>query len=102
LVEIIYPDYTALSTNTAMVPCPFFFTLSALPILWACTITAQTAQQASAAPSPSNRQAGIEHVSFPTADGGLIYADVYGKGDRGVVLALGGRFTKESWRPQAQ
>ena len=34
--------------------------------------------------------------------GGLIYADLYGKGDRGVVLAHGGRFTKESCQPQAQ
>jgi pimeloyl-ACP methyl ester carboxylesterase len=42
-----------------------------------------------------------EHVSFPTQDGGLIYADVYGKGDRGVVLAHGGRFNKESWAKQA-
>jgi hypothetical protein len=38
-----------------------------------------------------------EQVSFPTQDGGLIYANMYGKGDRGVVLAHGGRFTKESW-----
>lgn len=43
-----------------------------------------------------------EHVSFPTEDGGLVYADVYGKGDRGVVLAHGGRFNKESWEKQAQ
>jgi pimeloyl-ACP methyl ester carboxylesterase len=43
-----------------------------------------------------------EHVSFPTQDGGLIYADVYGKGDRGVVLAHGGRFNKESWEKQAR
>ncbi len=31
-----------------------------------------------------------ERVSFPTRDGGLIYADMYGKGTRGVVLAHGG------------
>jgi len=43
-----------------------------------------------------------EHVSFPTQDGGRVYADVYGKGDRGVVLAHGGRFNKESWRKQAR
>jgi pimeloyl-ACP methyl ester carboxylesterase len=43
-----------------------------------------------------------EHVSFPTQDGGLIYADVYGRGDRGVVLAHGGRFNKESWEKQAR
>jgi pimeloyl-ACP methyl ester carboxylesterase len=41
-------------------------------------------------------------VSFKTDDGGVIFADVYGSGDRGVVLAHGGRFNKESWKPQAQ
>jgi pimeloyl-ACP methyl ester carboxylesterase len=41
-------------------------------------------------------------VSFPTEDGGVIFADVYGAGDRGVVLAHGGRFHKESWEPQAR
>ena len=41
-------------------------------------------------------------VSFPTEDGGLVYADVYGQGDRGVVLAHGGRFNKESWEKQAR
>lgn len=43
-----------------------------------------------------------EHISFPTEDGGLVYADVYGKGDRGMVLAHGGRFNKESWAKQAR
>jgi len=42
-----------------------------------------------------------ERVSFPTSDGGLINADVYGKGERAVVLAHGGRFNKESWAKQA-
>ena len=41
-------------------------------------------------------------VSFPTDDGGVIYADVYGEGHRGVVLAHGGRFNKESWEKQAR
>jgi len=40
-------------------------------------------------------------VSFPTDDGGIVYADVYGSGERGVVLAHGARFTKESWAEQA-
>lgn len=42
-----------------------------------------------------------QHVSFPTEDGGRICADVYGQGERAVVLAHGGRFNKESWRIQA-
>src|SRR5882762_10076300 len=41
-------------------------------------------------------------VSFPTADGGIVSADSYGAGERGVVLAPGGRFNKGSWEKQAQ
>ena len=33
-------------------------------------------------------------------DSGVVYADLYGDGPRGVVLAHGGRFTKESWAVQ--
>jgi len=43
-----------------------------------------------------------ERVSFPTQDGGVVYADLYGKGGRSVVLAHGGRFNKESWEKQAR
>jgi hypothetical protein len=43
-----------------------------------------------------------ESVSFSTQDGGLVYADVYGKGDRGVVLAHGGGLTKDSWEKQGR
>jgi pimeloyl-ACP methyl ester carboxylesterase len=41
-------------------------------------------------------------ISFPTQDGGRICADLYGKGDRAIVLAHGGRFNKESWTDQAR
>lgn len=41
-------------------------------------------------------------VSIPTEDGGLIFADIYGEGDRAVVLAHGGRFNKESWEKPAR
>jgi len=41
-------------------------------------------------------------VSFPTEDGGVVFADIYGEGDRAVVLAHGGRFNKESWEKQAR
>jgi len=40
-------------------------------------------------------------VSFATDDGGRICADLYGQASKAVVLAHGGRFTKESWRDQA-
>jgi dienelactone hydrolase len=42
-------------------------------------------------------------VSFPTADGGIIFASVYGAGVKGLVLAHGGAIhNKESWTPQAR
>ena len=41
-----------------------------------------------------------QHVFFPTQDGGVVYADLYGKSERGLILAHGGRFTKESWKDQ--
>jgi pimeloyl-ACP methyl ester carboxylesterase len=41
-------------------------------------------------------------ISFPTQDGGQICADLYGGADRAVVLAHGGRFSKESWKDQAR
>ena len=41
-------------------------------------------------------------VSFPTEDGGVIYADLYGTGDQAVVLAHGAMFNKESWSDQAR
>lgn len=43
-----------------------------------------------------------ELVSFSTADGGRIQADLYGSGASAVVLAHGGRFDKESWEDQAR
>lgn len=41
-------------------------------------------------------------ISFPSSDGGVVFADLYGSGDRAVVLAHGGQFNKESWAPQAK
>jgi pimeloyl-ACP methyl ester carboxylesterase len=41
-------------------------------------------------------------ISIPAADGGSVIADLYGTGDRGVVLAPGGRFDRASWGDQAQ
>lgn len=76
-------------------------TLTPLLILYASIVTAQV-QAPSPALSHDEHEVKVQHVSFATDDGGLIYADLYGKSDRGVVLAHGGRFTKESWQPQAQ
>jgi len=40
-------------------------------------------------------------IHFPTQDGGVVHADVYGAGSRGVVLAHGARFDKASWKKEA-
>jgi pimeloyl-ACP methyl ester carboxylesterase len=50
----------------------------------------------------SGETAAQKTVSFPTEDGGVVFADVYGEGDRAVVLAHGGPFNKESWDKQAR
>lgn len=50
----------------------------------------------------SQSSAAQKLVSFPTEDGGVVFADVYGSGSRAVVLAHGGRFNKESWAKQAE
>jgi pimeloyl-ACP methyl ester carboxylesterase len=42
-----------------------------------------------------------QRVSFPTPDGGLIYGDAYGGGERAVLLAHGGQFNRGSWAEQA-
>jgi pimeloyl-ACP methyl ester carboxylesterase len=70
-------------------------------ILCVCIVAAQV-QSPSPVLSPDKPEPKVEHISLTTEDGGLIYADLYGNGERGVVLAHGGRFTKDSWQPQAQ
>ena len=40
-------------------------------------------------------------ISFPTEDGGIVAASLYGSASRAVLLVHGGRFTKESWAQQA-
>ena len=52
--------------------------------------------------SPDRSAVKVEHTAFSTDDGARIYADIYGTGEHGVVLAHGGRFTKASWKPQAE
>jgi alpha-beta hydrolase superfamily lysophospholipase len=79
------------------------YALTQLLIFCSCAWTAYaTAPGFLPVPSFGNLEERVEHVSFATEDGGTINADLYGNGDRGVVLVHGGRFTKESWKPQAQ
>lgn len=42
-----------------------------------------------------------EKIFLATEDTGRVSALLYGEGERGVVLVHGGRFTKESWKDQA-
>ncbi len=43
-----------------------------------------------------------QSVTFSTADGGTIEADLYGNGEQAVVLAHGAIFNKESWNDLAR
>jgi acetyl esterase/lipase len=57
-----------------------------------------------AAPGPPRSGIGASAprtIAIAAADGTTIQADVYGSGERTVVLAHGGRFTRSSWKPQA-
>jgi len=64
-------------------------TSATLALLCASALLAQV-QRKSPEISPGETDAKAEHVSFVTEDGANIYADLYGQGDRGVVLAHGG------------
>ena len=61
-------------------------TLTSFLILCGC-IVASHIQAQSPASAHNKLGSGVEHVSFSTEDGGLIYADLYGNSDRGLVLA---------------
>jgi pimeloyl-ACP methyl ester carboxylesterase len=71
-------------------------------ILVLCVCVAAQVPGVSPALPADKIEAKVGHVSFGSEDGAVIHADLYGEGDRGVVLAHGGRFRKESWQPQAQ
>ncbi len=45
---------------------------------------------------------GFAEISFPTADGGTVYGNLYGEGPHAVLLAHGAVFDKESWDGLAQ
>lgn len=42
-------------------------------------------------------------VTFPLMSGtGVVSGDLYGSGERGLILAHGGQFDEKSWKPQAE
>lgn len=49
----------------------------------------------------AEQSANFREVSFTTADGGKIMANLYGKGSHAVILAHGAVFNKESWHDLA-
>jgi pimeloyl-ACP methyl ester carboxylesterase len=54
------------------------------------------------APFPCDASDKPQRLSLATEDQATIVADQYGAGERGVVLAHGARFNKESWEKQAR
>ena len=54
-----------------------------------------------AAPAAAAQEAPAT-VTYSTADGGTIHAELYGEGPHAVLLAHGGVFNKESWEPLAR
>ncbi len=48
-------------------------------------------------PPPAGQAIAPRAITFPTADGATISADVYGEGQASVVLAHGAGFDKASW-----
>ena len=73
-----------------------------LVVILGASVAAAQARRTAPEASSDKTDLRVEHISFASEDGALIFADLYGSGDRGVVLAHGGLFTKESWQPQAQ
>jgi alpha-beta hydrolase superfamily lysophospholipase len=53
-------------------------------------------------PPLQSETARFQSVSFATADGGTIEANLFGKGKQAVVLAHGAIFNKESWNNLAR
>jgi len=71
-------------------------------VILGASVAAAQGRRTSPEVSSDKTDSKVEHVSFASEDGALVFADLYGAGDRGVVLAHGGQFRKESWQPQAQ
>ena len=63
-----------------------------LPVLVAVLVWAGTA-----VPGAGQQVGDFREVSFPTSDGGVIFANLYGEGAHAVLLAHGAVFDKQSW-----
>src|SRR5205809_3713141 len=75
----IINSYTAFAMRPTM-KCSVMHTLNPLLILCTCIVAAQGGPHAPAL-SQDKPEVKAEHISIATEDGGLIYADLYGKSD---------------------
>ncbi len=75
--------------------------LSALLFI-AGTLAASGCEAEQAESGQTVTEQAFREVSFATSDGGRVFANLYGTGDHGVVLAHGAIFDKESWSKQAE
>jgi pimeloyl-ACP methyl ester carboxylesterase len=67
-----------------------------------CVALAWATSCGSAADAPAPRVVESRAVTFPSADGGVVSADLYGEGAHAVVLAHGGRYDRSSWAREAR
>src|SRR5579862_6157065 len=98
-------ERTARSSTCSRLTAPVLIAVSGSPISTPLRVSkARSAMRkfAIAALILTGLTAAPREVSFSTADGGVVWADVYGAGERGVVLAHGARFDKASWAKQAE
>lgn len=68
--------------------------------LWSGCCT--PADDVSPASEPEAAELAPIAVSFPSSDGGVVSADLYGAGPHALVLAHGGRYDKSSWAREAR
>lgn len=70
--------------------------------LLSALIVASTFAASGCATGQTETDPAFREVSFTTSDGGRVFANLYGTGDHGVVLAHGAIFDKESWAKQSE
>lgn len=71
-------------------------------LVWPRAVTVCLAALTLLAAAPAAAQEAPAAVTYPTADGGTIHAELYGEGSHAVLLAHGRIFNKESWEPLAR
>jgi predicted alpha/beta hydrolase len=70
--------------------------------IWPRAVAVCLATLTPLAAAPAAAQEAPAAVTYPTADGGTIHAELYGEGSHVVLLAHGRIFNNESWEPLAR